>query len=37
MDYKEDTAEACIKRGFNFLVLGTDIACLRSAYGKLLN
>ena len=30
-------AETCIKRGFNFLVLGTDIGCLRSAYGKLLN
>jgi 2-keto-3-deoxy-L-rhamnonate aldolase RhmA len=29
-------AQACIDRGFTFLVLGTDVGCLRSAYGKLL-
>ena len=30
-------AQSSIDRGFTSLVLGTDIACLRSAYSKLLN
>ncbi len=30
-------AQDYINRGFTFLILGTDIGCLRSAYGKLLN
>lgn len=31
------SAQSSIDRGFNSLVLGTDITCLRSAYSKLLS
>lgn len=30
-------ASPCIARGFTFLIMGTDISCLRSAYGRLLS